>query len=391
MKKLYYAIYYAIINLFVRLIPVNNNRIYFDVRNECVSSTYTLLEYVKLNSDYECIINFKRENISLLNKLKRTYLLASSKVLISSYTVFKYKKNRQYMILLWHGFPTKRMRLMSNDKKTSKHYYKNNYFHKADVITSYSELSILMENARTGLPTHKYKITGSPRNDKFFESNSIDECKLFSGTNYSKIIFYLPTFRSGKYANRGNEGSYFFGDFDETGINKLEQLNRFLVESNSIFIIKPHPADEHQYKRIEKIIHDKKSTITNIKVIYNIDLNEKGVNFYSCLKYGDVFISDYSSIIFDLLLLDKPIILFNYDTEEYHKKRGVLFNFQHYLCSFYQAKDLDELILVLNKTVNFESNDLVVADRELLKKMVHRYDDGASSKRILGIINQLMD
>ncbi|MBR0278041.1 MAG: CDP-glycerol glycerophosphotransferase family protein, partial [Clostridia bacterium] len=40
------------------------------------------------------------------------------------------------------------------------------------------------------------------------------------------------------------------------------------------------------------------------------------------LKVSDILISDYSAVIFDYSILEKPIISFAYDYEEYGKERG---------------------------------------------------------------------
>ena len=46
------------------------------------------------------------------------------------------------------------------------------------------------------------------------------------------------------------------------------------------------------------------------------------------LNIFDGLISDYSGIIFDFLLLDRPIILLPYDESEYISERNVNFDFE---------------------------------------------------------------
>ncbi|WP_198345315.1 CDP-glycerol glycerophosphotransferase family protein [Neisseria weixii] len=49
------------------------------------------------------------------------------------------------------------------------------------------------------------------------------------------------------------------------------------------------------------------------------------------MKIADILISDYSSLVLDFALLHKPIVLFQYDYEDYMNQRGVYFNFSYYL------------------------------------------------------------
>ena len=46
------------------------------------------------------------------------------------------------------------------------------------------------------------------------------------------------------------------------------------------------------------------------------------------LQYTSAMITDYSSIYFDYLLLDKPIIFFPFDKEDYlNNQRDIVYNF----------------------------------------------------------------
>ena len=48
------------------------------------------------------------------------------------------------------------------------------------------------------------------------------------------------------------------------------------------------------------------------------------------LKYIDILVSDYSSIVYDFLLLNKPIVFYIYDINEYKKNVSLLFDFDEY-------------------------------------------------------------
>lgn len=48
------------------------------------------------------------------------------------------------------------------------------------------------------------------------------------------------------------------------------------------------------------------------------------MDFYNILNAVDILITDYSSIYFDFLLLDRPIIFTPIDYEEYKHNRGFL-------------------------------------------------------------------
>ena len=45
-------------------------------------------------------------------------------------------------------------------------------------------------------------------------------------------------------------------------------------------------------------------------------------NINELLIIADILISDYSSIIYDYAVLEKPLLCFGYDYDEYKKKRG---------------------------------------------------------------------
>ena len=67
-------------------------------------------------------------------------------------------------------------------------------------------------------------------------------------------------------------------------------------------------------------------SIDNFNLLLDYDPQ---LDIYPLLKHTDMMITDYSSIYFDYLLLDKPIIFYPYDFEQYTKDdRNLLFDYE---------------------------------------------------------------
>ena len=97
-------------------------------------------------------------------------------------------------------------------------------------------------------------------------------------------------------------------------------------------------------------------------------------------------ISDYSGIIFDFLLLDRPIILLPYDESEYISERNVNFDFE--LFEFINSpKDMNCFLnLLLEVTNNFS----VPNKQRRFKDVVHYYTDNRSCERHYNEISKLI-
>lgn len=109
---------------------------------------------------------------------------------------------------------------------------------------------------------------------------------------HQQIVFYAPTFRDAQY------------DFiTESGID-FDDLNKFLLERNWLFLLKCHPSTHIN---------------PNLKINRsNIIMLNKYVDSYYIMPFVDIMISDYSSIVFDFVRLHRPLILFPFDKERYN-------------------------------------------------------------------------
>jgi len=191
----------------------------------------------------------------------------------------------------------------------------------------------------------------------------------------------MPTFRRTIYgdANGSRDINYLFGleNFDDLS------FDHFLDKHGIHMIVKLHPLEE---SLVVNDILEKK--LQNITVLTEQKLKEKNIELYETINAADLLITDYSSVYFDYLLLDRPIIYVPVDLEEYIKTRGLLL--EPYDAWTPGPKCLDQARLEQEIIRNFTHPEAYSQERKTLCRIVHHYQDGNSSVRVWNLIDQLM-
>lgn len=307
----------------------------------------------------------------------------SSKYIFTTHNSFiRIKSKKQIYINLWHGMPLKKMSYMeSNFNEKDISYNINN----TDIMISTSVLTKSLLSSCFNIKANKIYITGQPRNDYLFikrnkSKNNLEKILNMKINEEKKIIFYLPTFREG-YLNM-SEGKKIenFNIFRFDSFNIHEFIN-FLEVNEILFIMKLHPFEEKYYKNILK---DYK--IENLKIIQQEKLTENYLDLYEILGYSDLLITDYSSVYFDYLLIDKPVIFVPTDIEEYSQKRGFLlepYDFWTPGPKVYNQDDLLNSILA-----NLNEPNKYKKERDLINSMINYYKDNKSSERVWNLIKE---
>ena len=146
----------------------------------------------------------------------------------------------------------------------------------------------------------------------------------------------------------------------------LEKFNKELGEEY-ILVVRLHP-------KIKKFFKDK------------IEVNQKYVdcsdfkNEQELLLISDILISDYSSIMIEFALLNKPIIFFTYDYDTYMSKdRGFYFDFKKNVPGPV-VYTTDELIAEV-KNNDFDKNKI-----SEFRKTQFNSIDGEASKRVVDFL-----
>lgn len=345
-EKLSKAVVIAITKIF-NCLPIKKNKIFFYsyYGSQYGCSPKYISEYIVKNypGKFDLVWAFSslksKENISGVRKVKITslryiYELCTSKIIITNFrtTDTFIKRKNQYYIQTWHS--SLRLKQIEKDAEDTlpKDYVKI-------AIDDSKKLDLLLSGCKYSTDIFKRAFWydgeifehGTPRNDIFFQKNNKlnqDIKEKLNIDKYKKIILYAPTFRK----NKGLE----VYDIDYSLIIKSLR-KRFGCDW--VFMVKLHP---HLISRSKELVF--RNDV--IDVTSYDDIQE-------LLSVADILISDYSSLIFDFALSEKPCFLYVPDLEEYEKDDRKL---------YFNIKDLP-FISVKN---NMELKD-VIEDFDLYK------------------------
>ncbi len=276
---------------------------------------------------------------------------------------FLINRKNKLRIQLWHGVGNKRIGFNTKeefsglkffDLKTKIFPFFNNYDY--DIVISTSDLTKKRFSTSFNIPLEKVPITGYPRNDIFFNKNP--------NLNNEFNILYAPTHRK---QGKDNNVNYI------PSVDILKKINKICKELKCNFLIKLHFYDEN---KIEKI------NLSNIKLIKgnNLDMQE-------ILLKSNILITDYSSVYFDYLLLDKPVIFSTFDLEKYEKEDQGLHEPMEKIAAGPLCKNWNEVLESIEKFK--KDSTLYAKERKIVKDRFHKYQDNKSCKRVYNEIIKL--
>jgi CDP-ribitol ribitolphosphotransferase len=308
-----------------------------------------------------------------LNDLNST-AIKESDIFITTHGEFPSSPNK-INIELWHGFPLKAMANMDPSEQASSQAI-SNYWRHVDLIISYSPLYITLFNSCMGARIDQYRVTGVPRNDALFDTGSRKRLeKLFPGLRDKKTMFFLPTFRKSimtptKLEGNKNQSNVFgFESFD------LPCFVTFLKSSGIGAVIKLHPFEEQYFiPQMEKWKHH------GVYLLTDSMLRQSRIDLYEILGACDLLITDYSSVYFDYLLLNRPIIFTPTDLDAYRSTRGLLLHPYEFWTPGPKAFNQESLQLAISQS--FEDHMAYDSERRTIREMAHSHQDDQSAARI---------
>ena len=202
------------------------------------------------------------------------------------------KRKKTKVIQLWHGPGAfKKFGYDSDDDIPS--FYKGNVYKNYDLVTVSGTKCVEPFTSAMRQPEGVVRPIGISRMDSCVREVYKDKCisqfyEKYPEARGKKILLWAPTFR-------GNAGRPYL-----CGLEEMEALKKSLSEDWFV-ILSIHP---HLIPHLNR--EDLKTKLPTERMI----------------PVCDVFVTDYSSIMYDACLLKKKMLMFAPDLEEFAKSRG---------------------------------------------------------------------
>lgn len=371
MKKLGYLLFAFWYYVF-RIFPMKKNSVFCIMTHDSSSNSNIgiLINNLKKKKKYKFYYIKKEQrnevrNLKILKNLisffiikpyqlaRAEFILEDNIFLPTAYIKFR-KKTK--VIQLWHGTGT--IKKFGQDVNIGK--LKNLEKRANSTITHLIVNSNYMKKlskSAFGVNENKIYVTGLPKTDYFFNKKLIKNdinrfYKQFSNLQNKKLILYAPTFRDNEINNP----------------KIMLNIGKLLSSISGEFVLglRLHPFVSDNFKK-----DFKSNRLINLS-------NYNNLNVLLLVSY--LLITDYSSIIFEYCLLDKPMLFYAYDLEEFSQNgRGFYENYSNYIPGKI-VKSTEEIIdCINNKNFNIEKV-------KPFKEKSYKYLDGKSTKRIINKI-----
>ena len=267
--------------------------------------------------------------------------------------------NKNHIIIhLTHGSLIKNVGpLEKNVSFIKKLYYKLCVKTNLSYSIATSDFFIPSTAAYTGLPENKIIVSGFPRNDALLEMKT-SKPSILNECGFS--VLYAPTWRKTEQTKL-----FPFEDID------YAEFNRFLEKENITIFVRMHPNDEKEIK--PEILQSR------IKLFPSSEYEE----IMDYLSFFDSLITDYSSIAYDFLLLNRPITFLPYDYEEYEQKVGFAVDYS-VITPGYKPKKFEEL---KESLLDMKLKDTYKEQRENVNKLCNTFQKDCSER----LINKLKE
>lgn len=301
---------------------VNKNKVVFiEPRFDRITDTFQLVCKRMENEGYEIheefLLNIKPGNWAYIGRCLKMlkdisdahYIFLNDACNITS--CIRLRRGSE-IFQLWHAcgafkkFGMSTADLIFGDNRQNQERFPN-YRNQTYVTVSSPEISWAYEEAMNLKGTDTQIVaTGISRTDVFYDKAFIEAAKeavwsIFPPGRSKKVILYAPTFR-GRVAKATTP--------DCLDIPAMKKA----FGDEYVLLLKHHPF----VKKRPEIPEDCRDFAIDVTRELDID---------KLLCVSDICISDYSSLIFEYSLFERPMIFFAYDLDDYFDWRGFYYNY----------------------------------------------------------------
>lgn len=219
-----------------------------------------------------------------------------------------------------------------------------------------------------GVPRSQVLGGGYPRTDVLLkrdddsrfrmpeEERVIEQCRAYAREG-TRVMLYMPTFRDWR------------NDADRVIPIDWAALDQALQTHGGALFCKLHPNDQ--------------ARLPDLAGLSRVHLIPSSVDPYPILRHVDALISDYSSIFFDYLLLDRPLVFYPYDLDDYRKYSRALYDDYDTVTpgpKAYDAAGLQRVLTSLLSAYEAQANEYAEEREAVRSRFYDHVDDNASAR-----------
>lgn len=255
--------------------------------------------------------------------LSRAAIAVTDHFRMSDYDALSGLNDRTKIVQLWHGVGLKSMKQvielstipgvrfsddilptesdgiicrMKKQLRYFRHAYYRELFEKYFMLVCPGRERVKQIAMPLHIPLEKCFMCGHSRN--IFLHSSIDHVER-------KKILYAPTFRWDV-----NKERQLISMLEASA----DELEMFLLERDIVLFVRLHPHTWRNYS----------NRLKNVAMEHPHIVIDEEKDVYRTIGEYSILISDYSSIIYDFVMMDKPIVLLGFDLESYMRREGNL-------------------------------------------------------------------
>lgn len=359
--------------------PVENKILFMQPRTGLNQSFKYIYNRIKEDYPYEPVLyEFHFNEVSsaehYINSLDFVRASATAKAVMlhesSAYITYIKFRPETKVIQLWHGCGIIKHLGLSNADKPG--FKKMSTFEEFPEHSNYDLVTIASDELKWVFEEFMGRKKGDPvlqaigvsRTDEFFDPEYVKNCydKLHSiipASKDKKVILYAPTYRGkgiGRVAPR------------ELDVAKFAEK----LSDDYILIIKQHQTA----KNLPEIPEENRDSFA-----YDMTRG-KGMDINELMTVADICISDYSSVVFEFSLFERPIIFFMYDLEDYSDSRGMYYTYE-------ELAECGPICKTNEEVIDYIAHVDERFDKEKVTEFKNRFMsacDGHATERIMNFI-----
>ena len=328
------------------------------------------VRFVEFNHSKGIINKLKKiKQIGVINIVRG--LIKNDNIIISTSPSTFQSMISDNIICINHGWATKMTpginELQDKNKMNEYRVYKQKCKYIV-CISDFDSTYYLKNESLSDINEPQFLSLGMPRNDYLIDNKNnykiIKSIRNQLGISEKhKVFLYAPTHRETEEKNI---------KLNKRIIEEFKALDEILETKQYKILYRPHYLSTDTEEEIKKL-----------KNIYYVG-NDRYSDMRDLMILSDILITDYSSIFIDYLLIQKPIIFYSYDLDEYCKIRGLVIDYTN------EIHTPGPKINNLKEILDIDENILNRYDLNLSRSFFHKNIDSKSTERVCKfIINQI--